>query len=351
MQGAQGIQGLSGTAEPTTPSTITRTRFTATSDQTAFGGLTYSPNYIQVYLNGSHLDQTEYTATNGTTVVLSTGASLNDIIEVVAYDLGNYVPGLQGTQGVQGLSNQGVQGHQGTQGVQGLSNQGVQGLQGTQGVQGLSNQGVQGTQGLQGLQGTQGVQGLSNQGVQGTQGLQGVQGLSNQGVQGTQGLQGVQGLSNQGVQGTQGLQGPTGDNTPAGTVIYLANTSAPTGYLKANGASLSTTTYATLFAAIGYTFGGSGASFNVPDLRGEFVRGWDDARGVDAGRGFGTAQGDDFKSHSHTMRNTGSDNLNSGAFVKTFNYITNTGTLSDTGDTGGTETRPRNIALLACIKY
>jgi hypothetical protein len=51
------------------------------------------------------------------------------------------------------------------------------------------------------------------------------------------------------------------------------------------------------------------------------------------------------------MRNTGSDNLNSGAFVKTFNYITNTGTLSDTGATGGTETRPRNIALLACIKY
>ena len=71
------------------------------------------------------------------------------------------------------------QGLQGNQGLQGLSNQGSQGLQG---VQGLSNQGSQGLQGLQGSQGLQGVQGLSNQGSQGVQGLQGTQGL--QGVQG-----------------------------------------------------------------------------------------------------------------------------------------------------------------------
>ena len=103
MQGTQGIQGLSGTAEATTPSTITRTTFTATPGQTTFS-VVYTPNYIQVYLNGSHLDTTEYTATNGTTVVLSSGASLNDIIEVVAYDLGNYVPGPQGIQGIQGLT-------------------------------------------------------------------------------------------------------------------------------------------------------------------------------------------------------------------------------------------------------
>jgi microcystin-dependent protein len=149
--------------------------------------------------------------------------------------------------------------------------------------------------------------------------------------------------------------GTTGDNTPAGTVIYHAASAAPTGYLKANGASLSTTTYATLFASIGYTFGGSGASFNVPDLRGEFIRGWDDGKGTDSGRGFGTVQGDAFESHTHTISNTASDNLNSGAFVKTFFYYNTSQTSpASTGipSTGsGTETRPRNIALLACIKY
>ena len=70
------------------------------------------------------------------------------------------------------------------------------------------------------------------------------------------------------------------DGTPTGAVIYSAGSSAPTGFLKANGASISTSTYADLFAVIGYTYGGSGGSFNVPDLRGEFVRGWDDSRGV-----------------------------------------------------------------------
>ena len=144
--------------------------------------------------------------------------------------------------------------------------------------------------------------------------------------------------------------GTTGDNTPAGTVIYHAASAAPTGYLKANGASLSTTTYAALFAAIGYTFGGSGASFKVPDLRGEFLRGWDDSRGIDTGRDFGTAQTDDFKSHSHSDPTwngvSGSYEVPTGAYG--YDYGPQS---APTGSTGGTETRPRNIALLACIKY
>ena len=65
--------------------------------------------------------------------------------------------------------------------------------------------------------------------------------------------------------------------TLPGTVVWFANTSVPSGWIKANGASLSTTTYSKLFGAIGYNFGGSGGSFNVPDLRGEFIRGWADA--------------------------------------------------------------------------
>jgi microcystin-dependent protein len=57
--------------------------------------------------------------------------------------------------------------------------------------------------------------------------------------------------------------------------------------------------YTELFSLIGYTFGGSGANFNKPDLRGEFVRGWDDSRGVDVGRVFGSWQDSDNKSHDH----------------------------------------------------
>lgn len=139
-----------------------------------------------------------------------------------------------------------------------------------------------------------------------------------------------------------------GGSVPAGAVQYFAMSSAPTGYLKANGALLSTTTYAALFAAIGYTFGGSGASFNVPDLRGEFVRGWDDSRGVDTSRTFGSAQADDLKSHTHTYIASNSNNIDKGGGGGQANTGTYTG---NTGGTGGTETRPRNIALLACIKF
>ena len=73
---------------------------------------------------------------------------------------------------------------------------------------------------------------------------------------------------------------------PAGTIIIVAKNTAPTGYLKANGALISRTTYATLFAAIGATFGvGDGSTtFALPDLRGEFIRGWDDGRGIDTSR-------------------------------------------------------------------
>jgi microcystin-dependent protein len=144
------------------------------------------------------------------------------------------------------------------------------------------------------------------------------------------------------------------DTVPAGTVIYFAANSSPppTGYIRANGASLSTTTYAALFAAIGYTFGGSGASFNAPDLRGEFIRGFDGSRGVDSGRIFGSAQGDAFKSHTHGIPDA---NQNAGFGANAFDTggtaaIQNVQTVGIT-PAGDTETRPRNIALLAIIKY
>jgi microcystin-dependent protein len=136
--------------------------------------------------------------------------------------------------------------------------------------------------------------------------------------------------------------------TPAGTIIYQAGNAAPSGFLKANGASLNTTTYADLLAVIGYTFGGSGTSFTLPDLRGEFVRGWDDARGVDAGRVFGSAQADEFRAHAHQFSAYANTDSNR---ERDNNPGAGSLTTQPTAYTGGNETRPRNIALLACIKY
>jgi microcystin-dependent protein len=70
---------------------------------------------------------------------------------------------------------------------------------------------------------------------------------------------------------------------PSGTVIMFAGRAAPTGYLACDGSTVSRTTYATLFAAIGTAHGiGDGSTtFHLPDLRGKFVRGYDGAAGND----------------------------------------------------------------------
>lgn len=153
---------------------------------------------------------------------------------------------------------------------------------------------------------------------------------------------------------------PVVDATPAGAVTGFARNTAPTGWLKANGAAVSRTTYATLFSAIGTTFGtGDGSTtFNVPDMRGEFPRGWDDSRGVDSGRVFGSAQLDQFQGHRMSGVVTGG-NVNSMTTGSTNNIATlntgNSGPPADDGTNGtpriGTETRGRNVALLFCIKF
>ncbi|QKN87913.1 putative tail fiber protein [Acinetobacter phage vB_AbaP_Alexa] len=154
---------------------------------------------------------------------------------------------------------------------------------------------------------------------------------------------------------------------PPGAIISVARNTAPSGYLKANGAAVSRATYADLFAAIGTTFGtGDGFNtFNLPDLRGEFVRGWADGRNVDSGRAFGSFQADEIKKHNHldvsafggTASGTASTSsryakqfYSPQSALKDVNGVTDaTGLYSQ--DTGGTETRPRNVALLYCIKF
>jgi hypothetical protein len=164
------------------------------------------------------------------------------------------------------------------------------------------------------------------------------------------------------------------NTTPAGAVMYFAMNTAPVGWLKANGAAVSRTIYANLFAAIGTSFGaGDGkTTFNLPDLRGEFLRGWDDGRGLDSKRIFSSLQSDavqdwtagftyqratirykyepieggfKFKEISetglgHPLDHPAGWSVGFGVLGPGINNVART----------ANETRPHNIALLACIK-
>jgi microcystin-dependent protein len=237
------------------------------------------------------------------------------------------------------------------------------------------------------------------------------------------------------LNGTTGIVFPNAQTQavaylPAGMVQYFANSSVPTGWLQCNGALISRTTYADLFAAIGTTYGaGDGSStFALPDTRGQFLRAWSagattiatftgninngstsagtvlnvlsaptgglvigqvlSGTGVtantkiiaqvsgtqggvgvytvdtsqlvasttitatvpDSGRAIGSGQVDAFQSHSHSAPTYFYD---AGGVTNIFRA---SGASNYKGDavvnaTGGTETRPTNIAFLCCIKY
>lgn len=171
-------------------------------------------------------------------------------------------------------------------------------------------------------------------------------------------------LNGTGVTFSDGTTQSTGG---AGMVAFFAMNTAPAGWLKANGDAVSRTTYANLFAAIGTTYGsGDGSTtFNVPDMRAEFPRGWDDGRGVDSGRAFGSSQLDQFQAAREAYRQAPSVNTNETASHATggggITYGSTSAPLPTSGPiyaevSGygtpryGAETRARNVALLACIK-
>lgn len=94
--------------------------------------------------------------------------------------------------------------------------------------------------------------------------------------------------------------------------------------------------------------GDGSTTFNVPDSRGEFWRGWDDGRGADANRVQGSAQGEEFKAHTHNITTNVSGG---GATPRGAVASLNQGADLISASAGGTETRPRNVAKLFCIKF
>jgi len=163
----------------------------------------------------------------------------------------------------------------------------------------------------------------------------------------------------------------TVQGVPSGAVFCIAVATTPSDYLECNGASVSRSTYAALFAVIGTAYGSaSGTTFNLPDLRGEFIRGFDNGRGVDSGRSVASSQSGQNESHTHaaTVTDPGHDHYMYAA--KAIGGHTGNGSGPDerstsqdlvTGDkvtgvtvsnaaTGGNETRPRNIAMVYVIK-
>lgn len=130
----------------------------------------------------------------------------------------------------------------------------------------------------------------------------------------------------------------------------------PSGWLYANGQAISRTTYANLFSLLGTAYGaGNGTTtFNVPDFRGAFLRGWDDARGLDPSRGMNSYQADSIVSHTHTVAAGQASGISSGCGLTGGGFQKandNNCTAVTTSATGGTETRPKNYALYYCIKY
>jgi len=176
----------------------------------------------------------------------------------------------------------------------------------------------------------------------------------------------------------------TGNYVPPGSITtFSSNLVVPQGWLVCNGANVPINDYQALYNVIGLQYSNSPPSgfFTLPDLRGEFIRGWDGGRGIDTGRGFGSGQkgtavsfntartdgqvhGMSAGANSATATNgiaaaeVGADFITNGNTVYAgvvANAIAtsniNSGNWMITDDWGGGVSRPRNVALQYLIKY
>lgn len=146
----------------------------------------------------------------------------------------------------------------------------------------------------------------------------------------------------------------TGALLPPGSVLWYAGQTEPEGFFELDGSELSRDLYADLFAVLGTTFGaGNGATtFNIADVRGYFLRAWDNGRGLDVGRAFGSTQSSQNLAHVHPSAPLGTllGSTNSGSGLQggsgtPVNYGVTV------GSSGGSEARPINIALMAIVKW
>jgi len=154
---------------------------------------------------------------------------------------------------------------------------------------------------------------------------------------------------------------------PSGAMVDFAGTVAPAGWLMCDGSAVSRTVYASLFAAVGSSYGaGDGSTtFNLPDFRGRFARYNDNmgtpagAAGRDTGRAHGSSQADDVKVHNHSMPGSGRISIDGTTTSQAANYYTMRGGASgyswvDTTlavSNTGSETRPINLSCNRIIKY
>lgn len=155
---------------------------------------------------------------------------------------------------------------------------------------------------------------------------------------------------------------------PAGSVWMFAMGTVQPGWLEMDGSIKKRADHPLLFAAIGTTYntGGEAADeFRLPESRGEFPRGWDHGRGVDAGRALGSYQLD--ASQKITGALGGAVQYRGGAGLATGAFGNSSGGPNGNDYSGGdpsryidfdssrvvrtaAETRPRNLALMFCIK-
>lgn len=150
-----------------------------------------------------------------------------------------------------------------------------------------------------------------------------------------------------------GLEWADAEGAPIGGIFAHTVPFAPAGWLECDGRAVSRALFDRLFDRIGTTFGsGDGATtFNLPDLRGEFVRGWDNGRGVDPGRTLGSNQLDQFESHIHGLRKAGVVSMGGNSGIESSGPLSDIFVGPPASGRFGDETRPRNVALMFCIKY
>jgi hypothetical protein len=154
---------------------------------------------------------------------------------------------------------------------------------------------------------------------------------------------------------------------PTGSVLAWLMPNPPAGYLECDGSSLSRTEYAALFGVLGTSFGSADANtFNLPDFRGEFLRGWSHGSGHDPDAGgrsdrgdggsgdqVGTKQGGQVASHQHKIgRWVGPGyEWHFGDPGQNNSLLDDGGPDSSTTHAGGSESRPRNVNVTWIVKY